>query len=367
MSPTTLITGGAGFIGCALGHELVAKGDTVVAVDVLQPDVHPGSGRPKRLAPEVTLHPMDVRSGSAWDALLKVVSPDRIVHLAAETSTGRSLTNASVHASTNVVGTTEMLDALLRADAIPDHIVLSSSRAVYGEGEWESTEGPFYPDPRTHEDLESGKWDPTDRAGHAATPIPSRADRTTPHPTNVYAATKLAQENILGAWTAAKGADLSILRLQNVYGPGQSLTNSYTGVVTLFARTAAGGGTLDVYEDGNIVRDFVFVADVVQALVASLARPPRGRRTIDIGSGSATTILDVAQRLAERQGAPRPEITGRFRDGDVRAASTEIDLATTDLGYRPTWDLDMGLEALLDWIGEDSDPDLQVGGRPPDS
>jgi len=232
----------------------------------------------------------------------------------------------------------------------------------------ESEEGPFYPDPRTHEDLEAGKWDPTDRLGHSATPIPSRADRTTPHPTNVYAATKLAQENILGAWTAATGADLSILRLQNVYGPGQSLTNSYTGVVTLFARTAAGGGTLDVYEDGNIVRDFVFIADIVQALVASLTRPTRGPRTIDIGSGSATTILDVAQRLADRQGAPRPEITGRFRRRDVRAASTEIDMATTDLGYRPAWDLDKGLEALLDWIGEESNADPQVvSSGPPDS
>jgi len=352
MSPTTLITGGAGFIGCVLGHQLVAKGDSVVATDVLHPDVHPGRGRPVRLDPAVEFHPTDVRSRPAWDALLKIVAPDRIVHLAAETSTGRSLANASMHGSANVVGTTEMVDALARADVIPQHIVLASSRAVYGEGQWASEEGAFYPGPRTHLDLEAGRWDPTDRRGRAAHPVPSRADRTTPQPTNVYAATKLAQEHILGAWTAATGSDLSVLRFQNVYGPGQSLTNAYTGVVTLFARLAAAGEVLDVYEDGNIVRDLVYVDDVVQSLVAALERPPGGRRTVDVGSGSPTTILEIARWLAERQGAPDPQVSGRFRDGDVRAASTENGPAEAELGYRPAWDLDRGLEALADWVGE---------------
>jgi len=356
MSRSVLITGGAGFIGCALARRLIAAGDRVTALDVLHPQVHPRRGRPRRLPEQVELVPADVTVSSSWDALLKLAAPDRIVHLAAETGTGQSFTQASRHGRVNVVGTTEMLDALLRAHAVPAQIVLASSRAVYGEGEWIAANGEtLVPGVRGHEDLTAGRWDPLGPDGAPGMPRPSRADRTMPRPTSVYGATKLAQEHILAAWVAATGTDLSILRLQNVYGPGQSIANSYTGVVTLFAQTAVSGGQTEVYEDGRIVRDFVYVDDVVDALVASLDRPTDGRGVLDIGSGVATTIHELATDLATRRGAPAPVVSGRFRDGDVRAASVDIALAGAQLGYRPRWALREGLDALLEWIEEEAD------------
>ncbi len=143
------------------------------------------------------------------------------------------------------------------------------------------------------------------------------------------------------------GCPVSVLRLQNVYGVGQSLDNPYTGVLSIFARQALSGSTINVYEDGNIVRDFVYVDDVAEAICSAIDRPPTTARTLDIGSGSSTTILDVATLIAGLSGAPDPVVTGHFRDGDVRAASTVIDAARQDLGYSPTWTLRKGLEALL--------------------
>ena len=140
---------------------------------------------------------------------------------------------------------------------------------------------------------------------------------------------------------------VSVLRLQNVYGAGQSLDNPYTGVLSAFARQALSGSSLSVYEDGNILRDFVYVDDVAGAICSAIDRTPAMNRTLDIGSGSPTTILEVATQIAASCGAPAPTVTGAFRDGDVRAASTIIDRAHQELGYTPAWTLDKGLEALL--------------------
>jgi dTDP-L-rhamnose 4-epimerase len=342
-----LITGGAGFIGCAVAQRLVAEGRDVVVVDSLHPQVHKGYGRPGRLPDSVPLFPFDVTSSTAWDGLLKIERPSVVIHLAAETGTGQSLRHATSHGSVNVVGTTQMLDVMSRNDHVPEHILLASSRAVYGEGAWEAQGKPYYPSPRTHGDLSQGIWDPRSPDGADGTPLPSRADWTRTEPTNIYAATKLAQEHILKAWGAAMECPVSVLRLQNVYGVGQSLDNPYTGVLSTFARLALSGSSLNVYEDGNIVRDFVYVDDVADAICSAIDRPPTVNRTLDIGSGSPTTIFNVATQIAGLCGAPAPTVTGAFRDGDVRAASTSIDAAHRDLGYTPAWTLDKGLEALL--------------------
>ena len=255
----------------------------------------------------------------------------------------------------NVVGTTELLDALSRVGHVPEHLVLSSSRAVYGEGEWEADGERYYPPVRSHRQLTDGQWDPRAPSGAVGRPRPSVAGVTRPEPTSVYGATKLAQEHVLRAWGAATGCPVSILRFQNVYGAGQSLTNPYTGVLSLFARLALAGETLAVYEDGEIVRDFVYVSDVVSALVAALGAPPAELRTLDIGSGSSTTIGAVARAVAAIAGAPPPKVTGQFRDGDVRAAWCQIDAARADLGYNPTWSLERGLDVLMEWVGSEVD------------
>ncbi|ODR04974.1 NAD-dependent dehydratase [Mycobacterium sherrisii] len=346
-----LITGGAGFIGSALSHRLVEAGYDVAAMDVLHPQVH-AAGQAPDLPSAVRLFTGDVTHGPDCDAVLRLFRPDQVVHLAAETGTAQSLSQATRHGSVNVVGTTQLVDALSRAGLVPEQLVLASSRAVYGEGAWQAGSQVFYPGPRSHAQLAAGVWDPPGPDGEPAVALASCAARTEPRPSNIYAATKLAQEHILASWSAAHDTNLSVLRLQNVYGPGQSLTNPYTGVVPFFAQVSREQRPSDVYEDGRIVRDFVYIEDVVDALFAAVENPATGSRRLDIGSGIATTIHELARKIAATFGAPEPIVTAQFRDGDVRSASCDIGPSQSELHWRPKWSLDDGLRVLLDWIGE---------------
>lgn len=361
MSKSVLITGGAGFIGTALSRRLVEAGYEVAVMDILHPQVH-GDRAALRLPPSVQFFTGDVTHAPDWDAALRLFRPSQVVHLAAETGTAQSLSEATRHGSVNVVGTTELVDALSRSGHLPDHFVLASSRAVYGEGAWQCGSQIFYPQPRSHAQLLAGIWDPQGPTDAVAVPLPSCAGRTEPRPTNIYAATKLAQEHVLAAWAAAHDTGLSVLRLQNVYGPGQSLTNSYTGIVALFSRLACAQRILEVYEDGRIVRDFVYIDDVVAALFAAIEAPAVEPRCLDIGSGRPTTIHELAGKIATICAAPEPMIVGKFRDGDVRAAQCDIEPATKDLEWCPKWALEEGLCALLDWIAEQPESAVAPSG-----
>jgi dTDP-L-rhamnose 4-epimerase len=346
-----LVTGGAGFIGCALAPHLVERGLPVVAVDSLLDQVHPNGRRPAALPEQVELVVGDVADPAVWDALLARIRPELVVHLAAETGTAQSLTESTRHASTNVVGTTAMLDAFVRHEALPEHIVLTSSRAVYGEGAWLAADGTvFEPAPRSHAQLASAQWAHVDAAGRPATPLAAEAASTHPNPSSVYGSTKLAQEHVLRNWSASFSVPLSAFRLQNVYGPGQSPHNPYTGIITLFHRLASRGETLDVYEDGEINRDFVYIDDVVAALVAGIAQPPDDQRVLDVGNGVRTTILDAARMIAAHHGAPEPQISGRFRDGDVRSAWADVSAIRDALDWSPSWTFEDGSAAVSDWL-----------------
>lgn len=360
---TVVVTGGAGFIGSALARSLASSASTWIALDNLHPQVHADGGPPADLPPCVELIVGDVTDPTVWDSLLADVRPDVIIHLAAETGTAQSLNEATRHAHVNVVGTTTMLDALGRAGHLPAHLVLSSSRAVYGEGQWRGADGEvFAPGPRGHAQLEAGRWD-----FEGAVSIPSSASTTPPSPTSVYGATKLAQENVLRAWAASHDVGLTILRLQNVYGPGQSLINSYTGIVSLFSQWARAGKSIPVYEDGLITRDFVFIEDVVTAFAEVVRRGPRGwGTTLDVGSGLGTTILELARTIAAFHSAPEPHVTGQYRDGDVRHAHCSIDETLAALEWRPEWSVERGVAALQAWIAAQGAP-RDVQARPHDS
>jgi dTDP-L-rhamnose 4-epimerase len=321
-------------------------------MDNMHPQVHATGDKPDALHASAEVMVGDVTSAADWDRVLADVRPDSVFHLAAETGTAQSLHEASRHSRVNVVGTTEMTDAFGRASLIPRSLYLSSSRAVYGEGTWRRADGStFNPGQRTHAQLDAGQWD---FAGASA--LPSTAEGTLPMPTSVYGATKLAQEHILRAWVNAHDTNLTILRLQNVYGPGQSLINSYTGIVSLFSQWAREGKQIPVYEDGDIVRDFVFIDDVVSAFVAATGRTPeKDEAPFDIGSGDASTILEAAAFIAGYYSAPQPAINGAYRDGDVRHASCNIDRSVSSLGWKPEWSVERGLAALQVWINAQID------------
>lgn len=345
---TVLVTGGAGFIGTALARALAESVGRWIVLDSLHPQVHAAQERPGELVPAAELIVGDVTDPNAWSGLLNEARPDVVVHLAAETGTAQSLSESTRHSHVNVVGTTVMLDAFTAVDHVPAHFVLTSSRAVYGEGIWRDSTGQTHqPEPRTHAQLARGEWD-----FPGLTHEPSSAASTPPSPVSVYGATKLAQEHILRAWTGSHDSRVSILRLQNVYGPGQSLSNPYTGIVSLFSQLARRGDAIPLYEDGLITRDFVLIDDVVSALVAALHQPPiTPSRTVDVGTGLKTTIHDLASSIARYYGAPDPVVTGQFRDGDVRHASCDVSETKRQLDWAPRWSLDAGVAALQDWIG----------------
>jgi dTDP-L-rhamnose 4-epimerase len=350
VSHNCLITGGAGFIGCAVSKLLKGPFDRIVAVDSLHPQVHPNGMRPPALDPLVDFVKDDVTERRTWDRLLPDFKPSTVIHLAAETGTGQSLTEGTRHANVNVVGTTQMLDAFVRHDCIPTRVVLTSSRAVYGEGAWRDAKGNVsYPGQRSRAMLEAGQWD-----FPGLICLPFEATHTEPHPTSIYGATKLTQEMVLRAWALSFGVEIGLLRLQNVYGPGQSLTNPYTGIVSLFAQLAKAGKTIPLYEDGEIIRDFVFIDDVAAAVLRMATGPIPSDIAYDIGSGDATSIRKLAQVIARIYDAPEPVVNGAFRNGDVRAASGDITRAQTELNWTPRWPLERGVSALCGWIDAQS-------------
>ncbi|WP_104179076.1 NAD(P)-dependent oxidoreductase [Arthrobacter sp. B0490] len=351
---TVLVTGGAGFIGTAISGALAAAFGRVVVVDNLHPQIHATGERPEDLHASAELVKGDITDAAVWDGLLATVTPDVIIHLAAETGTGQSLEESTRHTMTNVVGTSQMLDALNRHKKLPRRIVLSSSRAVYGEGAWRRTgaDSLFYPGQRTSTTLDQAQWDFAD-----AEPTAMKADDVFPAPVSVYGATKLAQENILLAWGKSYGVETAVLRLQNVYGPGQSLINPYTGIMSLFCRMAKSGTSIPLYEDGEVRRDFILIDDVASALVAAATSPSVSDTPLDIGSGEFQTIGTAAAIIAGYYGAPTPHVTGQYRQGDVRHAWADVSAAEQVLGWTPRYDLEQGIYRLARWI--DSQADVQ--------
>ena len=354
---TILITGGAGFIGTGLTAALLEDtAEDIVVLDNLHPQVHGEHPIvPAALnGPRIRFVRADVTDAAAWDELLADVSPRIVVHLAAETGTGQSLLQASRHTDVNVNGTGVMLDALARADQIPQRIILTSSRAVYGEGRWRdlTTGEYFYPAPRGAVQLAAGFWDALAPSGGGVEFTAHQADQVEPRPSNVYAATKLAQEHILTSWCAALTVDLTVLRLQNVYGAGQAVGNPYTGVLTYFARELNSARPILVFEGGGIARDFVHVSDVVRAIEAAIATPVGDARhqTFDIGAGTSGTLAHFAGILASHVGADDPSITSDYRLGDVRAAYADIRAARDVLGYEPRVTFEEGSRELLTWV-----------------
>lgn len=346
MKDCVMVTGGAGFIGCSISEELVKQDGAVVVVDNLHPQVHASGERPAALAASVHFVHGDVCDELMWQKVLTEWRPRQVIHLAAETGTGQSLTEASRHAAVNVLGTTRMLDALAAASIVPKRFVLTSSRAVYGEGEWQRTDGSrYYPGQRSGAMLEAGCWD-----FNGAESLPFEAGVTQPNPTSIYGSTKLTQEHLLNVWASSFGSEVVTVRLQNVYGPGQSLNNPYTGIASLFSRMARAGQSIPLYEDGLMRRDFIFIDDVAAAVLAALRVDGISGQVADIGTGLGTTISDLAAAIAEHYGAPPPHVCGKYRNGDVRHASCRVERAQKTLHWQAKVQLREGVTQLCNWI-----------------
>lgn len=348
---TCIITGGAGFIGTQLSNDIIDRFDCIVIVDSLIPQVHGEVRIAPKFPTKIHFFRLNICDPGTWDDILSKFTPDVIYHLAAETGTAQSLHEPSNHVRTNVLGLSEMLEGIVRFKCYPKRIILASSRAVYGEGRWENIASKeiFYPKQRSLAQLDNKVWDYSQSKN-----LPMIFSENIPKPVSIYGMTKYAQEQLLQLWCRANEVDYVILRLQNVYGEGQSLTNSYTGILSLFCRIARTGKSVPVYEDGNMLRDFVYVTDVSAALVKSLDYKNVLERDIifDIGSGKGITLLNVAEQISKFYKSNSPKVTGDYRIGDVRHAYAECTEAIEFLGWEPEVKIEEGILRLCTWVEE---------------
>ncbi len=340
----TLLVGGAGFIGTALIRQLGTKDVTVF--DSFSPIVHDPASIRAFTELGVDYIAGSVTSAFDLDALMERGAPDSLVYLAAETGTGRSLHNVTLNASVNTLGLAMLLDAMSAREIMPKRIILTSTRAVYGEGPYQGAEGVEYPEQRLAPALEAGQFE-----FEGLTPLDMAAAKHFPQPVNIYGSTKLSQENILRNWTNAFQIPFYAFRLQNVYGAGQSLTNPYTGVLIYFIKCALQGKPIPIFENGGITRDFVHVDDVASLLAEAIHG--RGKPGVyDCGSGNRSDLFDVAATLADISGGPKPELCDTFRLGDVRHANADIAPTTATFDWSNRVALREGLETLTDFVRE---------------
>lgn len=354
MTKRVLITGGAGFIGSRLVKALLRQDPSqqIWVFDNLHPQVHGDNPDTPAFPDGVHFVRGDVADAAALITVVQQAQPELVYHLAAETGTGQSYDEPTRYCAVNVLGTTNLIEALRGVDTTR-RVVLAASRAVYGEGGYRDAAGvEFVGLPRQPQSMTEGDFSvPLPKAASLpATPSASHSGLP-PAPASVYASTKLMQEYLLCQAGEGAGWEVTILRFQNVYGPGQSLRNPYTGVLSIFARQLIAGGQLAIFEDGEIARDFVFVDDVVASLVCASLHPVEHGSIIDIGSGEAVTILDMARMLMRALGVSDDAytVTGQFRIGDIRYACADISAAAARLQWTPQVSIQSGVQQLADW------------------
>jgi dTDP-L-rhamnose 4-epimerase len=343
-----LITGGAGFIGSHLARGLAAQGASISVYDAFDPQVH--RRRPRgRSRPGMRLVVADVRDRAPLARELG--RADAVVHFAAAVGVGQSQYRIHHYVDANLGGTAMLLDILANARHRVRKILVAGSMSSYGEGAYDCRRcGRVRPSLRAAASVRGGHWDPACPAcGGPLRPLPtSETDRFVCN--SVYAITKMAQEELVLNFGAAYGVPAVALRFFNVYGPGQSLSNPYTGVAAIFMSRFKNGQPPVIYEDGLQTRDFVSVHDIVEACRLALRSRAADGRAFNVGTGNATSILALAERLAERTGARvRPKVLRKFRSGDIRHCFADISAARAALGYRPRVPLDEGLRELVEW------------------
>ena len=349
-----LIIGGAGFIGKWVVAKLPPKVEVVI-VDSLDPQVHKNSSKfASELQARATCVEADIRDIESYRDLAQ--DSEVIVHLAAQTGTGQSMYEMSQYVQHNVDGTAKLLELVSSFKQKPRRIVLSSSRAVYGDGSFTDGSRIYSGRGRRLQELQQGIWEVCDEAGAVLQPLPMQEDRPT-NPTSIYGLTKLWQEQLIQNYCTNHDIDNVIFRFQNVYGPKQELGNPYTGIIGIFTNLIIQKNRVELFEDGLMTRDFVFVEDVAAAVVKSIFHESNISSVINIGSGNSKTLLDLVHVIAKiTEKDPQIELSSRFRVGDIRHAFADMTLYKRIFGeWNPT-SLEEGLRQYLGWYLEQTPP-----------
>ena len=352
-----LITGGAGFIGSNIALKLINKGYEVTVLDSLSEQVH--GFEPERTSPlyqkvkdKVKFVKGDVNNRTDWEKAL--VNVDYIIHLAAETGTGQSMYKIEKYVDINIGGTALLLDILANTVHHVKRVVVAESRAIYGEGKYSCAKcGIVYPLERKDEDMAKGDFECKCPLCGGDIELVATTEDSVIHPSSVYGITKQVQGQLVHLVCKSIGVESVSFRYQNVYGPGQSLINPYTGILSIFSTRIKNGNGLNIFEDGKETRDFVYIDDVVDATILGLEVPEANGHVFNIGTGIATDVFTVAKILCEKYDAEVPiSITGNYRLGDIRHNYADITLARQLLGYAPKWNFVEGIEQFIKWVNQ---------------
>ncbi len=345
-----LVTGGAGFIGSRLTRRLLTEGCRVTVLDNFSPQIHAGRAElPADLAGRVTL----VRGDVSERAVLASALADQevVVHLAAETGTGQSMYEVERYQKVNLGGTALLFDLLTNGKTSVRKVVTASSRAIYGEGKYRCpSHGVVYPGKRRAEDVKAGKFEPLCPTCRAECSMLPTDESSAISPASFYGITKQVQEQMTLMFGEVLGISAFALRYQNVYGPGQSLSNPYTGILAIFSNLARAGRPINVFEDGMPSRDFVYIDDVVEATWRCIKPETRGVAALNVGGGQSVTVHEIARSVVEHFGSASPvTVSGAFREGDIRHNLADLTKARALIGYEPKVKFADGLREFLSW------------------
>lgn len=349
-----LITGGAGFIGSNLALELLSKGYTVTVLDNLSLQIHGEDFQESELylsiKDKVKFINGTVLSKENWREALENI--EVVVHLAAETGTGQSMYEIEKYTDVNIKGTSIFLDILANEEHSVKKMIVASSRSIYGEGKYLCSEhGIVYPNERLDSDMSKGDF-------HIKCPICNKnatlqsTDETSKiHPSSIYGITKQVQEQMFMVMGKSLNIPAVAFRYQNVYGAGQSLSNPYTGILSIFSTIIKNGNSITIFEDGKESRDFVYIDDVIAATILGIEKDEADYEVFNVGLGEAIDVLEVAETLKEAYSSDTDiVISGNYRLGDIRDNFADLTKIKNKLGFEPKVDFKTGIIKFTQWV-----------------
>lgn len=349
-----LISGGSGFIGSNLTLKLLALGHKVTILDNLSPQIHTdvieNSELYMSIKDKVTFIRGDVRSREDWQKA--IADNNTIIHLAAETGTGQSMYQIEKYVDVNCGGTAIMLDILANEKHQISKVVVASSRAIYGEGQYHcDSHGVVYPNERTDVQMSQGNYEPICSECNQVLGLLSTSEGAKVHPSSIYGITKSNQEQMVLVACKSLGISAIALRYQNVYGPGQSLSNPYTGILSIFSTRILNNNPINIFEDGKESRDFVFIEDVVDATILAIHDKTIDTDFFNVGSGQSTSVQTVADSLKRLyQSDVSVGVSGNYRLGDIRHNKADISKIKKALGFSPKVTFENGLQQFVEWV-----------------
>lgn len=349
-----LITGGAGFIGSTIALKLLNQGYNVTVLDCLTEQIHGKNSDESelynRIKGKVKFIKGTVTSREDWQKALD--GQNVVIHLAAETGTGQSMYEIYKYCNTNICGTALLLDILANEKHTIKKVIVAESRAIYGEGTYNCPDcGTVYPIAREEKDMLEGDFNVKCPKCGANAKLVKTSEDCLIHPTSVYGITKQVQGELVHTVCKSLNIPSVSFRYQNVYGPGQSLKNPYTGILSIFSNSLRQDHDINIFEDGTESRDFVYIEDVADATILAIENDHCAYKAFNVGTGKAVDVMTVAKYLKEfYKSESKINISGNFRLGDIRHNYADISLAQNILGYEPKFSFEEGLKKFCEWV-----------------